>query len=422
MLTKRLLALTLFTALASVMPACVLRAQWQPTNGLYGGEIGSFATDGHTLFLSIATGKQGPIFQSTNGGLSWSENKEGLPPNDFLLYLVGSNGTEVFATDENAFGYYWSNDTAKWVETGYLWEPNSFAHKDTDLFEGLADGEGMRRSTNNGLTWTFVNTGLNLPNQYYDVRALAVIDSFLFAGVDYSGVFRSSDNGDHWIQMDSTDDSLGITCFLVSGENLFAAAGEDVLLSTDYGENWKDASDGLPNSGVNALAEIGSILFACTSGDGIYISSDNGSSWQSANSGLPNEYVNALCVIGDTLFAGTIYGVFISTDTGQTWNDADIGLLPMSASTLLTAGKTLYATADYGGDVLLYRTNDSGTHWRVSKDSISTQPNYSLEGFSSLISQGPNLYACNWGVFLTETAGHSGLRGVMDYPLKASTA
>ncbi len=399
MFPKRLLALALFTALA-VMPPCVLRAQWVQTNGLYWGNIGSFATDGHTLFLGITSG--GGVFQSTNSGLNWFVDTEGIAQNDNLEKLLGSNGSEVFACGE-AYTYYWSHDSARWIQVGYARETASFGYKDTDLFEGSYYGE-IERSTDNGLTWTLVDAGLN-PQHLYMVTSFAVIDSFLFAGADY-GIVRSSDNGDHWTEMDSTNDSLNITCLFVSGENLFAGAG-GVLLSTDYGEHWNDISNGLPSSrfGVDALAEIGSTLFAGTYGGGIYISNNNGSSWQSANSGLPNEYISALSVRGDTLLAGTIDGVFTSTDSGRTWSEANNGLISLAASSLIVAGNTLYASDDDGGDVLLYRTYDSGTHWTMCKDSVSTQSNYSLESISSLFSEGPNLYACNFGVFLTTDTG-----------------
>jgi photosystem II stability/assembly factor-like uncharacterized protein len=327
MFPKRLLALTLFAALA-VMPTCALRAQWQQTNGLYGGNIGSFATDGHTLFLNIAVGavfpspnREGTIFQSTNGGLSWSENKEGLPQNDNLLYLDGSNATEVFATDDNAVGYYWSNDSARWVEVGGIGEASAFGYKDTDLFVAFPYDE-IERSTDNGLTWTIIDTGLN-QEPLFTVSAFAVIDSFLFAGTDYGGVFRSSDNGDHWTQMDT---SLSITCFLASGENLFATNWDGILLSTDFGKNWKNVSNGLPDSGfaVIALAKLGSIIFASITG-GIYISSNNGSSWQSVGNGSSNESASAFSVSGDTLFAGTADGVFRSTD----WFSSEMAQISM---------------------------------------------------------------------------------------------
>ncbi|MCK7528688.1 MAG: hypothetical protein MZV64_69590 [Ignavibacteriales bacterium] len=53
---------------------------------------------------------------------------------------------------------------------------------------------GVFLSTNNGTSWTAVNTGLTNTN----VRALAVSGTNLFAGTDGGGVFLSTNNGTSW--------------------------------------------------------------------------------------------------------------------------------------------------------------------------------------------------------------------------------
>jgi len=60
----------------------------------------------------------------------------------------------------------------------------------TNLFGGGSDG-GVFLSTNNGASWTDVNSGL----MNTSIKALAVIGTNLFAGTNGSGIFLSSDNG-----------------------------------------------------------------------------------------------------------------------------------------------------------------------------------------------------------------------------------
>ena len=67
MFPKRLLALTLFAALA-VMPTCVLRAQWVRTNGPNGGAVYALAEIGTNLFA----GTDGGVFITTDNGTSWA--------------------------------------------------------------------------------------------------------------------------------------------------------------------------------------------------------------------------------------------------------------------------------------------------------------------------------------------------------------
>jgi hypothetical protein len=81
-----------------------------------------------------------------------------------------------------------------------------------------------------------------------------------------------------WIQ---TNGPYGgrVTCFAVSGTNLFAGAccewwycesAGGVFLSTDNGESWTGVSIGLPNTSVNTIAINGTNLFAGTGGNGVW--------------------------------------------------------------------------------------------------------------------------------------------------------
>ncbi len=72
---------------------------------------------------------------------------------------------------------------------------NTYAiNNDGHIFAGTVD-RGVFRSTNNGESWLQINTGLTEP----DVFSLAInSDGDIFAGTRIGGVFRSTDNGDTW--------------------------------------------------------------------------------------------------------------------------------------------------------------------------------------------------------------------------------
>ena len=77
MFPKGLLALTFFAALAVMLPR-VLRAQWQPTNGLYGGGFSSVVeNEGGPLFGEFSYG----MFRSTDDGTitKWSLGESESP-------------------------------------------------------------------------------------------------------------------------------------------------------------------------------------------------------------------------------------------------------------------------------------------------------------------------------------------------------
>jgi len=391
MFLKRLIALTLFATLA-VMPPCVLRAQWVPTNGIYGGEINSFAGNANSLFVCIS----GNVYRSTNNGMSWLEANSGMASGEYTRTLF-SDGNRVFSGSDNNYSaniYIWSEDSLKWDKkeslNGQL-TISSFGLKDTFLF--AATSGGILRSTNSGSTWVAINTQLR------GATCFAVIDTFILAGMDGNGVFRSSDQGDHWTRFDSLYYCMDIYSLAAIGKNLFAGSNNGVLLSTDYGMSWDSVWNGLSGTEVDGLAVIGGKIIAGT-WQGIYTTSDNGSSWQASSNGIPAGIISTLDLSGDTLFAGTsYYGVFRSIDTGRTWTAASIGLTSMEANVFTIEGNYLFAG--------LWRSDDLGMNWNWTESNSANYYDYISDQPSAMISMGPYLIAGSGGIFRSSDNGTS---------------
>jgi ligand-binding sensor domain-containing protein len=179
---------------------------------------------------------------------------------------------------------------------------NSLAVSGTDLFAGTSGGVFL--STNNGASWTAVNTGLTDPS----VRSLAVSGTDLFAGTS-GGVFLSTNNGASWTAVNTGLTNPSVNSLAVSGTDLFAGTSGDVFLSTNNGASWTAVNTGLTNPVVMSLAFSGTNLFAGTLG-GVYLSTNNGTSWTAVNTGLASDIVSSLAVSGTNLFAGTNGGVW----------------------------------------------------------------------------------------------------------------
>src|SRR5437868_15417813 len=81
----------------------------------------------------------------------------------------------------------------QWVQTNIPAkdETECLLVKGTDLFAGTFDG--IFRSSDNGMSWVRVSTGLTDPY----VRALLESGGNLFAGTE-SAVYRSTDDGVSW--------------------------------------------------------------------------------------------------------------------------------------------------------------------------------------------------------------------------------
>jgi hypothetical protein len=321
------------------------------------------------------------VFHSTNSGANWTSPNTGLPVNSVnVLYVNGS-----------------------------------------DLYAGTL---GVYRSTDNGSDWTFMSNGL--PTGNMDVTAMISVGTYLFAGtqsdgsgVDGDNVFLSTDSGNSWNPASAgITANSNVTAFAVFGKNLFAAtASHGVFLSQDNGNSWTGVNNGLPADAavnifsvpINALAVIGTRIFAGTTsesngnqtvGGGVYMSTDSGGIWTDVSSGLPTQPgpddVNALAVIGTTLFAGTSASqpqestgpVFISTNYGTTWTSASSGF-PTNAydASLLADGKNLYAGATLGGVLV---STDNGTSWTnagsppITGIVLAANPAYLFDAYQSV--------------------------------------
>jgi hypothetical protein len=86
-----------------------------------------------------------------------------------------------------------------------------------------------------------------------------------------NGVFRSTDNGTSWTAVDSGLTNNVVTSFAVYGSELFAGTfSGGIFLSTNNGTSWSNVDSGFTNTPVQSFAISGSYLFAGTVGSGVW--------------------------------------------------------------------------------------------------------------------------------------------------------
>ena len=129
-----------------------------------------------------------------------------------------------------------------------------------------------------------------------------------------------SDMQAQWVPADGPYEG-SINCLIGNGTNLFAGTqGAGVYLSTNSGTQWTAVNTGLSelNDAVYSFAVKGADIFAGTP-SGVFLSTNNGSVW--TTSWLTNgDPVQALASMGSNIFAGlNEYGIFRSTNNGSTW-------------------------------------------------------------------------------------------------------
>jgi hypothetical protein len=285
----------------------------------------------------------------TNGPCGGSVNCFAVTgPNLF----AGTEGGGVYLSTDN--GTSWTAVNTGLTTTTVL----ALAVSGTSLFAGTY--HGVFRSTNNGTSWTLVNTGMK-PSF---VLSLAVSGPYLFAGTSGGGdgtsgggVYVSTDNGTSWSEASAGLGGTDVNAFAVSGTNIFASSHGHVFLSTNYGTVWTQTA--LSSSTVHSLAVLGTSLFAGVWYD-IFRSTNNGTNWSAVNTGLTSTWIKSLAVSGTSLFAGTGYGgVFLSTNNGSSWNSASSGLTTSDIRALAVSGTYIFAGTDGG----VFRSTNNGATW-----------------------------------------------------------
>jgi len=280
-------------------------AQWTKTN--LPSFAYSLAVSGETLLAGTISGG---VFRSTNNGTSWTEINNGITIKQ--VWAMAVIGNSVFA--------------------------------------GTTNG-GIFKSVDNGNNWILSNTGIPTTTI---IRAFAQFGTKLFATTTNSGVYVSLDNGASWAQHNSGINGLVARPLLTTDTDLFVGVGARIFKYDSANSKWILASTGVPNNTVSSIAymKANNNLFAgiSSSVNEVVRSVDNGNNWNLSDNGLPKVPVDALATVGTNLFAGNDYGVYLSSDLGASWSDVSTGMTGASYCTFLTLGKTdLFVI--YKGDV-----------------------------------------------------------------------
>jgi len=183
------------------------------------------------------------------------------------------------------------------------------------------------------------------------------VSGYLFAGTG-AGVFRSTDNGNNWIQVSSWRSSVNALAINSTG-HIFAGTDGEVFRSTDDGTGWTQVL----NRSVWSLAiDSSEHIFAGTNGGGVFRSTDNGGTWIQTITGLSNLNVRVIAInrSAGAIFAGTsASGVFRSSDNGTTWSQAGLSSTDVLGLTINSSGHIFAGTWGSG----VFRFTDNGTNW-----------------------------------------------------------
>ncbi len=312
---------------------------WERTGGPLGGLGYDIRMRPDNPDVMYVTDAWAGVFKSTDGGQTWR------PANNGILVRTGESGDAIpiFCLTIDPHNY----DT---------------------LWAGTQNTRGIYKSTDGGDSWVQMdngvveNEGITFrgftvdPHDSDIVYAAAELSSWAWAGQERMGrefdrtkgvVYRTTDGGQNWtaiwrgnnlaryVWIDPRDSNM---IYLSTGIFDREAAnsdpqqripgGEGVLKSTDGGQTWQSANNGLNNLYVGSLfmhPTNPDILLAGTGNNqyydqqGVYLTTDGAASWTRV---LAESNINAVefSATDPTIaYAGSADAIYRSTDGGYTW-------------------------------------------------------------------------------------------------------
>jgi len=255
-----------------------------------------------------------------------------------------------------------------WQQTGgpeatYVVE--MFVDGNGDLFAGTI-GDGIFKSTNSGENWNQVNNGLTS----FDILALARSEEGrLFAGTSQGELYHSDDNGDSWTSMTAPGDAGIFAIAAVSSGVIFVGGDGGIYRSTDGGTSWERLESGLPHIiMIRAFVLLpNDDLIAGSYGMGTFRTTDNGDTWIQTFPGSPDNSAYSFTVdASGTIFAATTLGIYSSTDAGGTWFEMED---PAGANVLdfvIDSTDAYFAATTTS----IYYSTDHGNNWAEARSGL----------------------------------------------------
>ena len=268
--------------------------------------------------IQVAPNPVSALFRSTDGGTNWvntgaSQKYLGRlvvdPQNPSTLYTIG--GFRIYESADG--GASWSERDSGLVDAAPCNPSSSSCYIDALAIDGQSpsklyaarshsDGgcvqsscpphsDGIFQSTDAGGTWSAVNLGWDAG--LFDIGAGALVADPQTPGTLYAGTQ----------QLDCQDYICPDDYYTKAS----AAGGAGLFKSTDGGQSWATLN-GLPAGDVSIVTidpRNPSTLYVVSYLNGIFRSTDGGASWIAVNSGLTATYVSALIVDGQT--PSTVY-------------------------------------------------------------------------------------------------------------------
>jgi photosystem II stability/assembly factor-like uncharacterized protein len=188
------------------------------------------------------------------------------------------------------------------------------------------------KSNDFGISWIYMNNGLPKDTHYipvspyiyfsYSIPSITTTTNYLFCATK-NGVYRSDATISFWAALSNGIPSTPITGLYNCNDSIYAATGNSLYRSIDFGNNWTLQYQS--SSSVTCFVKNNSDIYVGTANDGIEYSSDDGITWNQLNDGLSDLKIQSLVLSNSQLWCGTTnQGAF--SYNGSLWEMKHVGM------------------------------------------------------------------------------------------------
>ena len=181
---------------------------------------------------------------------------------------------------------------------------------------------GIFCSTDNGASWRFLDNSILSVDDYL-WKLVVSPNGNLFAGTRSHGIYRSSDDGEHWTQIGLSGLFVSDMVIDAHGHIFAGTISNGIYRSTDEGTTWKRSHFvRTKNKIVSSIAvsKSGAIFYALYPGS-VYRSVDDGNTWRPMvlRRATANEWFLGVGSQGEVLAGHAAHGIFRTVNDGRGW-------------------------------------------------------------------------------------------------------
>lgn len=357
---------------AIFLPPCIL-AQWQQWARLEGADVSRFyASTSGVLYVQLSSGMK--IFRSFDGGISWNE-----------LILPRSKSNSLFTPCADSLGL-----EALLFITDHTWyrsRDHGFSWQEIPMPDGLPATEEILTIVAGRYGQILIATrstaGVNLylsRDQGSSISLLGEIPAGRWQFYQaHDSAFYCYGNGLYRIDWQRRTivqrSNESYQRFYSSQEHsgapatMWAVRGSAVFRSTDGGNQWSDASIGLPPLDTHALLVAGRegtmfcLVRITSDSTAIYRRFAAASGWSlvSRQRFVANDVIATL---SGTLLVATPHGVFSSEESGFFWSNSSSGIQGIGVSCAAFDPTVALIATTTSGEI--FRSLNAGLSWASS--------------------------------------------------------